>query len=316
VSAPRFCSVIVPTHGRPAQLGDCLEALGRLDYPRDRLEVIVVADGPDGRVAAAVERAAGRLQVELVSQPWAGPAAARNAGAARARGDILAFTDDDCAPTASWLRRLVERCSADCAAGGRTVNGVAGNPYASTAQLIIDVGYAHSRSAFFTTNNLVLPVDRFHAIGGFDPEFMTSEDRDLCERWVAGGMRMAYVPDAVVLHFRDLGFRSFLRQHFAYGRGAFRFHRAHLRRRGERVPIEPSYYRALVAEPFRRRRPGLVALLLFWHLANTAGFVREWLASRSVEEPLVDAVKTAPQLGAAQGVDGPRGGRRPAGDLV
>ena len=279
-------SVIVPTHDRPGQLRACLESLAALDYPGDRYQVIVVDDGGSAALEPVVEPFRAGLDVTLVSQPRSGPGAARNRGAERAQGELLAFIDDDCRARPDWLRRLAERYagSPEDAVGGRTVNALEGNPYSTAAQLVIDIGYEQNNSGpadrrWFTTNNLAVPASGFHAIGGFDPSFRTAEDRDFCSRWIERGYRMAYEPDAVVEHWHDLTLRSFLRLHFAYGRGAFRYHRAQ-RHRQRPVSIEPSFYVALAQAPLTRergrRRVGLEGLLLLWHVSNTAGFVWEW----------------------------------------
>jgi glycosyltransferase involved in cell wall biosynthesis len=281
-----YCSIIVPTRDRPAQLQRCLESLARLDYPRDRFEVIVVDDGGRAPLVQVVEPFRAQLDLTLVSQERSGPAAARNAGAARARGELLAFTDDDCRVDRSWLRHFTDRFLArpEEAIGGRTVNALTSNPYSSTAQLIIDVGYERNNSGvegrcWFATNNLAVPADGFRAIGGFDSSFRTAEDRDFCSRWIAHGLRMSYEQRAVVEHANDLALRSFVRMHFDYGRGAFRYHQKQ-RRLGRPVRIEPSFYLTLLHTPFARARfrraLGLEALLALWHLSNTAGFLREW----------------------------------------
>jgi cellulose synthase/poly-beta-1,6-N-acetylglucosamine synthase-like glycosyltransferase len=292
------CSVIVPTHARPRQLAGCLEALSRLDYPRGRLEVLVVDDDGGVALAPVVDAFRDRLDLTLLVQSRGGPAAARNAAAKRARGDLLAFTDDDCRPAPDWLRRLAERFAEepDRAFGGLTVNALPGNPFATASQLVISVGYRQNNrdpddARFFASNNLAFPREAFLALDGFDASFTTSEDRDLCARWTLSGRRMSYVPEAVVLHESDLTLAGFLRQFFSYGRGAFRYHQAQARRTARRVQIEPSFYWALVRRPFFDRsvqRPLLVAALLFvWHLANTAGFAWEWWNSRRAEPALV-----------------------------
>jgi glycosyltransferase involved in cell wall biosynthesis len=79
-------SIIVPTHSRPGPLAACLQALTGLDYARERFEVIVVDDGSKIPPKAAVESFRDHLQVTLLLQHHAGPAAARNAGATHARG--------------------------------------------------------------------------------------------------------------------------------------------------------------------------------------------------------------------------------------
>src|SRR5439155_25866474 len=134
-----FCSVIVPTYRRPSQLRECLAALAELDYPRGRFEVIVVADGGGVSPEALAETLGERVRATLLSGPRAGPAAARNAGAARARGELLAFTDDDCRPARSWLRRLAERHleQPERALGGHTVNALAENVFSAASQLVI-----------------------------------------------------------------------------------------------------------------------------------------------------------------------------------
>ena len=285
------CSVIVPTYRRPTQLVRCLEALSRLDYPRGRYEVIVVDDG--GSIAAADLTTAfhDRLRLVLLTQPHGGPAAARNLGAAHAEGELLLFTDDDCMPDPRWLQVLARRFveAPERATGGHTVNVLDGNLYASTSQLIIDVGYAHNNcgtdtARFFTTNNLAVPAADFRQVGGFDPSFRTSEDREFCTRWIDHGLRLDFEPSAVVNHAHDLSFRTFCRQHFAYGRGALRYHTKQARR-ANRVRIEPAYYLALFRAPFSGfgfpRALRITALLGVWHLANTAGFVFEWATTRS-----------------------------------
>jgi hypothetical protein len=115
---------------------------------------------------------------------------------------------------------------------------------------------------------------------GFDSSYRTAEDRDFCSRWAESGRRLAFEPAAVVEHHNALGLLGFVCLHFAYGRGAYRFHRDR-RERGAPVRIEGSYYSRLAREPFRRERSAraapLLALLVLWHVANTAGFVWEGL---------------------------------------
>jgi glycosyltransferase involved in cell wall biosynthesis len=279
------CTVVVPTHERPGALAACLESLAALDYPGDRFEVVVVDDGGRTPLEPVLDAFRDRLDLQLVRQARAGPAAARNAGAEHARGDLLLFTDDDCRPRADWLRRLAERVAAspEEAFGGRTVNALPDNVYSAAAQLVIDVGYRQNNTGapdrrWFTTNNLAVPAAGFRALGGFDPSYRTAEDRDFCSRWVQSGLRMSYEPRAVVEHANPLTLGSFVTLFFSYGRGAFRYHREQ-RRAGRPVPFEPSFYIALASAPLeehRRRRLALEGLLLLWHVTNTAGFVSEW----------------------------------------
>jgi GT2 family glycosyltransferase len=286
-----LCSVIVPTHRRPAQLAACLESLAALDYPADRYEVVVVDDGGDTPLHALAERLNGRLATTWLEQKRQGPAAARNHGAARARGELLAFTDDDCRPTSGWLRRLAEEHTraSQRILGGHTRNALVANPFSTTSQLIIDAGYDwHNRdrddARFLTSNNLAVPAAGFRTIGGFDTAFVTSEDRDLCDRWVASGRRMHYLPDAVVEHAHDLTLLGFCRQHFGYGRGARRFHLAHARRTGRRIRLEPRFYLGLHGRGWHcdgvGRKVEIQAALLLWHAVNSAGYVCQWSRSR------------------------------------
>ena len=281
------CSVVIPTHERPEQLRSCLESLSRLEYPAESYEVIVVADGGTTPLEPVVAGYRQRIDLELVVQERAGPAAARNAGAARAQGEVLAFTDDDCRPCREWLHRLGTRAAAQPgdAVGGRTVNALRDNIYSDAAQLIVDVNCRKSVLGppawrWFATNNLAVPTDGFRAIGGFDASYTTAEDRDFCSRWTASGLRVTYEPLAVVEHGRDLTLSRYASMHFRYGRGAYRYHRGQARRPNRSPIIEPSYYVALAREPFRREPPAralrLQALLGVWHVANTAGFGYEW----------------------------------------
>jgi GT2 family glycosyltransferase len=282
---PRF-SVVVPTFERPAQLAKCVESLARLDYPRERFEVLIVDDGSERAPREVVERFDGALDVRLLEQENRGPAAARNLGARHARGEFLAFTDDDCEPEPAWLRAFASRFAEESArvVGGRTTNALDSNPYSETSQLIIEVVYEHfnrdsSEARFFASNNFAVHAESFRAVGGFDEAFRTSEDREFCARWRSRGLGLAYEPCASVRHSHDLTLGSLWRQHFGYGRGALRFHRARATA-GDR-PFKPDtdFYARLLRASLARAPIGkaaqLTSLLLWSQLANAAGFFYE-----------------------------------------
>lgn len=281
-----FISVIVPTYERPLQLAACLRALAQLDYPRERFEVVVVDDGSAHSPTSIVKQFAELLDLKLCEQQNRGPAGARNFGATRARGQLLAFTDDDCAPDPGWLRALAScfKASPDNLIGGRTFNALTHNPYSETSQRIIEVVYEHFNAdpqdaRFFAANNLAVSAERFRLMKGFDESFITSEDRELCARWRSAGLGLTYAPEAVVHHAHNLTLGTLWRQHFGYGRGALRFHRA--RAANGDGPFKPDlafYLKLMRAGRARSRksRAAQLTALLFWsQLANAAGFFYE-----------------------------------------
>jgi GT2 family glycosyltransferase len=281
-------SVVVPTRERPAHLRRTLAALFRLDYPRDRYEVIVVADGDN-----STEAIAAGFDVRVLTQASRGQAAARNRAAEAARGELLAFTDDDCTPAPDWLSRIVgvSRTAPEAAVGGRTLTAFPGNAFSAASQEIVRLVYAYYNDGprgarFFASNNLAVPAERFRAVGGFDEQFSTAEDREFCDRWLQLGGQLVYCPDALVMHANRVTLGGFLRQHFGYGRGALKFHR----KRGGIAPSvrrELGFHRALPRLMREgRTRPDLFGLLVVWQIANAAGFAWESVAgSRTSGEP-------------------------------
>jgi glycosyltransferase involved in cell wall biosynthesis len=281
-----FFSVVVPTYRRPHTLPACLDALAGQAYPRDRFEVLVVDDGSGVCFEPVVAAFRERLSVTLIAQPHAGPATARNTGAEQARGDFLAFTDDDCAPIADWLPRLAARLAAAPGhmIGGRTVNALPQNRCSTASQLLVSYLYGYynadaARASFFASNNMALPRRLFLAIGGFDSTLTRAagEDRELCDRWQHLGHRLTYAPEAVVYHRHVLTLRQFWCQHFHYGQAAFHCYRKRLQRGCSCIAIEPwSFYLNLLRYPFTQARTPqaipLSALLLLSQCANALGF--------------------------------------------
>lgn len=289
MALPTF-SVIVPTYRRAEKLARCLTSLSRQTYPAHGFEVIVVDDAAMGRELEPIVGATRAYVCELVSQPHRGAAAARNAGARSARGRLLAFTDDDCEPAADWLEVLERKMNAEnhpLLVGGRVVNRLAHDPFASASQALVDFLCERQNrdrgcARLLTSNNLCAPADAFRELGGFDMAFAGAggEDRELCWRWGAAGHGATFAPEAVVYHAHDMTLREFVRQHHAYGRGA-----ALLRRRADAqgygpLPLErPSFYWDLLAYPLRgsgaTARVRTTLLFALSQAANAAGYCDE-----------------------------------------
>ena len=287
-----FISVVVPTRDRLQHLQHCLGALADLDYPRDRFEVIVVDDGGTATLPEPPPRARD-MDLTIVRQAHRGPGAARNAGVERARGSLVAFTDDDCVPARDWLRAYAAAAAAHPARiiGGAIQNGVGWNIYSEASQLLVTLLYRHHNSdpediRFFTSNNLLVPTYIFRAEGGFEPREIrdTVEDRELIGRLRRRGHGLAFAEDAVVYHRHDLSLASFLEKNFHYGRGAVYFHRLRQRHEGGATrPLPWSFFVELVRAPARMHYPSravaLTALLLLSQAAYAAGYLHERIAA-------------------------------------
>jgi len=290
-------TVVVPTHGRPASIVACLEALAaqRFDEP---WEVVVVDDGSPEPVAEAIAGRAPGLDVRVVRQPNAGPAAARNRGVAEALGRFVAFTDDDCRPAPDWLARLVTaaRERPGTLVGGTTVNGLPDDLFATASQSIVDLVYDHFNAApddayFLASNNCLCERERFLAVGGFDGTFPRAgaEDREFCDRWRASGWPIAWTRDAKVEHRHAQTLRRFLDLHLRYGRGAYRYQTLRRRRGSGTMREDLGFHRSLVrvvprflaSVPGLGRRAGLLGALGLWQAANALGFGLEWLDERA-----------------------------------
>lgn len=135
--SPKF-SVVIPTCGRESLLA-CLRGLANQSYAD--FEVVAVDDGSPQPVASMAGIREIPVELRILRQENAGPAAARNAGAAEARGEFLAFTDDDCIPDPGWLAALARELEAhpDALCGSlspTTASEIATGPARASSSLI------------------------------------------------------------------------------------------------------------------------------------------------------------------------------------
>ena len=104
---PPVASVVIPPAIAPRALASCLDAFAAQTLPHGSFEVIVVDDGSEPPLALDPAHWAEKFDLKLLRQQNTGPAGARNRGVAEARGEFIAFTDDDCLPTRTWFENLV-----------------------------------------------------------------------------------------------------------------------------------------------------------------------------------------------------------------
>ncbi len=288
-------TVVVPTYRRPRPLRACLEALAEQTFP-EPWEVVVVDDGSPEPPEPDVERLVADRGWRLVRQANAGPSAARNRGVQEARGEFVAFTDDDCLPDPTWLQVLVgtARERPKALVGGTTFNGLSRDFFAATSQLIVDLVYEHFNADpddgyFLASNNILCARERFLEVGGFDETFPRAgaEDRDFCDRWRMKNWPIVWRPAARVEHRHAQNLRQFVDLYIRYGRGAYRYQAIRKQRGSGTMREDMGFHRTLPRRVIShiRREGGLrtaiatLAALGIWQAANAAGFFVEALTS-------------------------------------
>ena len=278
-------SVVLPTRDRLTSLVVALEAL-RHQRRAEPFELIVVDDGSADGTGELLARLARAGAIVHVAGPGRGAAAARNAGIARARGRIIACTDDDCEVPPEWIARLRDRLieTGAAAVGGPVAAAAGASLPARVSQAITNgiasvLNRADPDTAFLTSNNVAYRADALRAAGLFDEGFSGAggEERDLHARLRAGGARLVYAPEVVVTHSPPMGWTGFARQQAAYGRGARRYYRRH-DGPGRPYPMSVGQYLRAFAAAGRELRPAdRAALALGLPLSQAAvvwGYLR------------------------------------------
>lgn len=245
---PPFVSVVVATRDRPDRLAVCLRSLLSLEYPS--FEIIVVDNAP--RTAATVElvramAGGASAEVRYAREDQTGLSSARNRGLSGAKGEVIAFTDDDVVVDEHWLSHLV--------AGFRRANDVAcvtGNilpmELETPAQFlfeqfggfskgytrrIYDLAdhrvrsplYPYAAGTFGSGANLAFNTRVLQALGGFDPSLSTGtparggEDLAAFVAIITRGSRLVYEPAAIVYHHHHRDYAGLRKQVYGYGVG-------------------------------------------------------------------------------------------------
>ncbi|GJM40489.1 MAG: hypothetical protein DHS20C20_07710 [Ardenticatenaceae bacterium] len=268
-------SVIIPTRNRPASLATCLESFGRLAYPVGAWELIVVNDGGADSFTAVSLTLQQSLPLKLMNAPQAGPAAARNLGAAAAQFDFLAFTDDDCRVLPDWLQQFDDGfAQTGCdGLGGSWRNPQPDQLAMRAAQFLVNFMYDYMQDAernhlMLVSNNAAYRRSVFIENGGFSETFplAAGEDMELGFRMVAQGIRQGHWPQAQVWHDHNLSSWGHVQQQFRYGRGGHFFLQAIAEQARNGRVIQPStaqnFYVALADSVRRQNEPWTFAALV------------------------------------------------------
>lgn len=281
-------SVVVMTFQRPDGLRRCLHSLTEQSFDPQNFEVVVVdvSSPPVAQVLAPFHE---RLQLSHQSAPNRGVAANRNVGAERARGEVVAFLDDDCIASPTWLDDLVTVVKRDpnVLVGARTVHPSPETATAAAGQVITDLvdnffNPPGKEPGFLPGLNFAVNRRRFLDLGGCDTRFgfLAAEDRDFIDRWQRAGGRLAMNQGSWVRHEHRSSLRGFVRQYFNYGRGAWLFHRLRLGMQQGRLSSDARLHMALplrLVGPMRQVPVGMrlqvLLLIVVWQFANLAGFL-------------------------------------------
>jgi GT2 family glycosyltransferase len=288
MASPLRVSVIIPTHGRALSLARCLASLARQEFPRDSFEVLVVDDGSEPPVTRAlVDAAAPGIALVLLRQAHQGAAAARANGIRHARGETLAFLDDDCTVPPDYLTKIETTFEAHPDTRVAQVgleNPEPSNLYGCAWKFALEQTLtanlhptADGRQTCGILGGVMAARREVFREVGFDVALRRSrEDADLRCQLQARNVPVYYEPAIRVFHHCRSSLPGYLRQIFGYGRGEF-----HFRNKWTSSPCPVRYVsltsrralRSLVrAEKLRR---GAAIYGIFW-LKRQAGLCGVW----------------------------------------
>lgn len=256
-----FITAVICTRGRAERAQTWLRCISQQEYPK--YEVVVVDNAPTSEtVRKSVDAAPGEVPIRYVREPRPGVSWARNAGAAAAAGDIIAFCDDDGEPDSSWLAGIA--CGF---ARGDDIGCVTGmvlparldTPAQDLAEQLhgFSTGRGFSPAIFSRCGpqsplypvppfglgaNMAFRREALARIGGFDVALgpgtpaRAGEDMLALTMVLLAGYRIAYEPAALIRHDHRHDLHGLRHQLHGHGTGLTAYYAAILRHRPDLLP--------------------------------------------------------------------------------
>lgn len=318
--APPSLTVAICTHDRPERLARCLDALRALDPRPPDFEVLVVDNAPpDERTRALV---ASRPGVHYAREPRAGLDFARNRAVREARGELLAFLDDDVAVDARWWTGLREAWAQNPDSAAFTGLVL---PYTldTEAQILFEQRggfrrgfdklryhgqdqpgnplYPCGAGIFGAGANMAFRRDVLRDLGGFDealdtgPPLPGGGDLDIFYRVIRAGHPLVYEPLQLAFHEHRRTLDGLRRQYRSWGLGFMAF----IAKTYRTDPARRSRLRRLVAWWFKDQARQLLKSLLGRHvlpprmvLSELAGGVAGLLGEYARSQQRIERIRT------------------------
>lgn len=239
-----FISIVIPTKNNGDLIGKCMKSIRELDYPQDRIEVIV-SDGKSTDKTQEIALSYGAIVI--IDQHDTSVCSARNAAFEIVKGEFVAMCDADCVVHKDWLKNSLKYFD------NPKVGGIGGanlipkdeTPFGKAVGLLfayaplvvksantrvlkkVIESRSHGSNAIYRMDVLkrVVPIDE-SVIGGEDV-IMNDKIEDL-------GYKLLYVPDVIVYHYRRPNIKRWWNSMYRYGMGRVILPRY---RKGEVAPL-------------------------------------------------------------------------------
>ena len=202
-------SIIVCTHNGALTISQCLSSLKKQNYPSQKYEVIVIDNASTDNTKRLIKN------VQYVYEAKLGLSIARNRGIKQAKGEIVAFIDDDALADKNWLKHLVSQFKTKkiWAVGGQVKPKYQVKPPNwLPKKYLFALSICHLGSTIKSVpdiigTNMAFRKTIFSQIGYFNPrlgrranKLFSSEEIDLCQRITKANGKIIYTPHAIVRH--------------------------------------------------------------------------------------------------------------------
>ena len=235
-----FVSIVIPTTGHVKFIKGLVESVNKLDYPKEKYELILIGDEETELLNISSKKANDYgIKTVVKYEPFAA-GKKRNIGVELANGDIIAFTDDDTILREDWLNNAVKHLNDNTnyvGVGGPNFTPREGLPFAKAVGRIFGskflfsfrytIGHAKPKEIEHNpTCNYIIKKEVFETVK-FHNTLWPGEDAEFDIRLIKNGFKILYAPNVVVWHHRRSRPLPFLRQMFNYGKTRAQVTRMH-----------------------------------------------------------------------------------------
>ena len=268
-------SVVVPFYNEESYIEECIQALLSQDYPEENHEILLVDNNSSDRSAEIVRR---YPRIKLLSESTPGDFAARNRGLAAAKGEIIAFTDSNCAPRKDWLRSIA---AAMLASNAGIVLGSLQFALDSPALSMMEAYESEKADYILSSNNkeiyvaytsnLAIRKALFDSLGHFSPVYRNSDIvfvRRAVDEYSCNVIR--YFPEICVRHLEISDIWTYYRKIQIYGRDYHRYGKIASVR-----PLGPTERLGIFRKTIQSQRYSLAKSILLLFLLSLGGICYE-----------------------------------------